>query len=348
MFISVRCKHKVAACEVSKALVLNKSFLEILGRNIDSEVTNNSKLPILSVITPVYNGSNFIEETVFSVLKAINNRRIEYIVVNDGSKDETLTKLEVFKDRIIIMNQNNRGESAAVNAGLKRASAELVLVVSADDPLFTDEIFDGVESFFRLHPEVVALYPDWRKIDEKGNIKSLQKLSQISDLELIGLNRCTPGPGTIFRRSQALKIGGRDEDLKYSGDYDFWLRLSRHGLLSHRSRVLAQWREHSNSTSVNSITRRMAEERIYVIERFLSTHEIDKKITRMAYGSAYYFAAALSFHDSSIPAKKYLYNAFRLRRNFVENAKLKVIIFILISPASHVIYRLFRSLSLFR
>ncbi len=308
----------------------------------------DSRLPILSVITPVYNGSSFIEETVSSVLKAINNRRIEYIVVNDGSNDETLKKLEVYKDRIILINQNNQGESAAVNAGLNRAGAELVLVVSADDPLFTDEIFDGVESFFQMHPEVVALYPDWRKIDEKGNLKSLQKLSQISDLELIGLNRCTPGPGTIFRRFQALKIGGRDEELKYSGDYDFWLRLSRHGLLSHRSSVLAQWREHSNSTSVNSITRRMAEERIFVIERFLSTYEIDKKISRMAYGSAYYFAAALSFYDSSIPAKKYLYKAFVLRRYFVENAKLKVILFILTSPASPIIYRFIRSLNFFR
>ena len=88
----------------------------------------------ITVITPVFNGEDYIRETIESVLSAINCEAIEYIVVNDGSSDSTLAILNEYSDRINILTHPNSGESASVNAGLQKAQGNLILIVSADDP----------------------------------------------------------------------------------------------------------------------------------------------------------------------------------------------------------------------
>ena len=117
---------------------------------------------MISVITPVYNGADFIAETVESVLKASANHNVEYIVVNDGSTDKTLEKLQQFDGRIRILTKVNGGESSAVNLGLQNAKGDLVLIVSADDPLPSDDIFIGAEDYFSRNSNVVAWYPNWK------------------------------------------------------------------------------------------------------------------------------------------------------------------------------------------
>ena len=94
----------------------------------------------ITVITPVFNGEDYIRETIESVLSAINREAIEYIVVNDGSSDSTLAILNEYSDRISILTHPNSGESASVNAGLQKAQGNLILIVSADDPLISSSI----------------------------------------------------------------------------------------------------------------------------------------------------------------------------------------------------------------
>jgi hypothetical protein len=145
----------------------------------------------------------------------------------------------------------------------------------------------------------------------------------------------------IFRKSAALKIGGRRKKWTFVGDYDFWLRLSRIGELRHRPEVLAQWRYHPGSTSVNKRGPKMASERIAVVEEFLSEFAVNPKIARMALGSAYFMAARLVFFNSQVPGKKYLFQSFRKRKGWVEEARLHIILYILLIPVSSSFYKLF-------
>lgn len=290
----------------------------------------------LSVITAVYNGAQYIEETIKSVLDHCSTINFEYIILNDGSTDNTLDVLNKYASKIRIIDKKNSGESDSVSTGFKLATGDLLLVVSADDPLLTKELFSGVFQKFAENANLMAIYPDWQMIDSMGKVIKVISVPDYSDELLIGRCVTLPGPGVIFRKSAALKLNGRNPKWTFVGDYDFWLRLSRLGELRHRPEVLAQWRHHVHSTSVSKRGLKMAKERIEVMESFVTANKISDQLKQMALGNAYYMAARISYFDKNIPAKMYLINAFKFRRGWVEEAKLHEIVYILFLPASRI------------
>ena len=296
--------------------------------------------PILTVVTAVFNGQDYIEETINSVLVATRNIDFEYIVVNDGSTDATIDILKKYLGQIRIIDKPNSGESESVTIAFGEAKGEYLIVVSADDPLLTDKLFEKSFDDFAEDKNLVAIYPDWQMIGPKGEILQEIIVPEYSDELLIGRCLTLPGPGVIFRKSAALEIGGRRKKWTFVGDYDFWLRLSRIGELRHRSEILAQWRYHPGSTSVNKRGPKMAKERIAVIEEFLSEFEVEKKISRMALGSAYFMAARLMFFDNEVPGKKYLFKSFQKRKGWVEEARIHIILYIIFYPISSFLYKL--------
>ena len=207
--------------------------------------------PILTVVTAVFNGADYIAETIDSVLKYGADLNFEYIVVDDGSTDDTLKILNSYGDALKILSHPNCGESASVTKAFNLASGRYLIVVSADDPLMTAELFRDVFDWFEKDENLVAVYPDWQMIDSSGLIIQTVTVPEYSDELLIGRCRTIPGPGVIFRRDAAISIGGMNPKWVFVGDYDFWLRLSRLGEIRHRPQVLAQWRHHPKSTSVS-------------------------------------------------------------------------------------------------
>jgi glycosyltransferase involved in cell wall biosynthesis len=288
----------------------------------------------LTVITAVYNGAEYIEETIESVLKNCSGIDFEYIVLNDGSTDKTLEILNKYEKVIRIINKSNSGESDSVSLGFKEATGDLLLVVSADDPLLSEKLFLNVFEAFEKDANLMAIYPDWQMIDANGRVIKTIYVPSYSDELLIGRCVTLPGPGVIFRKSAALKLNGRNPKWTFVGDYDFWLRLSRLGELRHRPEVLAQWRHHVHSTSVSKRGLKMAKERIEVVESFIAANTISDQLKQMALGNAYYMAARLSYFDNKIPSKMYLIKAFKFRRGWVEEAKLHEILYIFLLPYS--------------
>jgi len=297
--------------------------------------------PIITVVTAVYNGEDYIEETILSVLSAARNIEFEYIVVNDGSTDNTLKILNKFQDQIKIIDKANSGESESVTIAFGEARGEFLIVVSADDPLLTEKLFEKSFEDFANDPNLVAIYPDWNMIGPRGEVLKTIIVPDYSDELLIGRCITLPGPGVIFRKCAALKIGGRRKKWTFVGDYDFWLRLSRIGELRHRPEVLAQWRYHPGSTSVNKRGPKMANERIAVVEEFLSEFSINPKIARMSLGSAYFMAARLVFFNPQVPGKRYLIQSFQKRKGWVEESRIHIILYILLIPISSNLYKLF-------
>ena len=295
--------------------------------------------PILTVVTGVFNGQDYIEETIKSVLDAARNIEFEYIVVNDGSTDGTLDILLKYENQIRVINKPNTGESESVTIAFGEAKGDYLIVVSADDPLFTERLFEKSFEEFQRDKNLVAIYPDWRMIGPMGETLQEIRVPEYSDELLIGRCITLPGPGVIFRKSAALEIGGRRKKWTFVGDYDFWLRLSRIGELRHRPETLAQWRYHPGSTSVNKRGPKMANERIAVIEEFLAENTIDKKIARMSLGSAYFMAARLVFFNSEVPGRKYLLKSFQKRKGWVEEAKIHILLYILLTPISSSLYK---------
>lgn len=298
-----------------------------------------AKIPTFSVITPVFNGEKFIEETVRSVLKACEGIQFEYIIVNDGSTDATQSLLEQFSDRIRVISHQNRGESESVNVGIHASRGEYLIIVSADDPLLGSELFRGTEELFLQDSKLVAIYPDWQIIDPAGVVLEIKNLPDFTVEEFLAKNRVLPGPGTIFRRDAAIRIGGRRSKWRFVGDYDFWLRLSDEGKFLHRNCVLAQWRQHSGSTSVSARGPQMAEERIAVICDYLAntSSSFSDKVRRIAQANAYALAARLIFFSAEVPGKKYLFKSLLLRRGWPERLGPIEGLYILLHPLSRLL-----------
>ena len=288
----------------------------------------------ISVITPVYNGANYIEETVLSVLKAAEGYDVEYLVVDDGSNDQTREILKRYSHKVKVIQQINAGESAAVNTGFTNAVGDFILVVSADDPLFTPRIFDGVESFFDTNPDVAVWYPNWNMIDQDGNKIKTVRVDEFALERLLGRFVCLPGPGAFIRRSEALKIGGRNVKWKYVGDYDFWLRIAQLGFFQNRDEVLAQWRFHNESTSISKRGPDMMSEQISVIEEFVTANNLTSRMIRMSRAHSHYYAAITAFQFNYMLGVKTLIRAFLIGRFLSNDFKFKTIVYLLFYPLS--------------
>lgn len=301
--------------------------------------------PLISIITPVYNGEKYIAETIDSVLNASINIPFEYLVLNDGSQDSTLAILESYGDKIQTISHENMGESATVNFGLENARGKFILVISADDPLLTGELVNRAVQILESEPLIVALYPDWRIIDEFGTTLKVNILPDYSDEIMIGRCRCLPGPGVIFRKDAAIKIGGRRARWKYVGDYDFWLRLSRVGRIQRLPGVLAQWRDNEDSTSISQRGHAMALDRIQVMEDFISEHNIPFKLSRKAIANTYCVAARLAFFDSTVEGRTLLFKAFKHRHGWPEEARIHIVLYLLLTPISTFLVKQFPSIT---
>jgi glycosyltransferase involved in cell wall biosynthesis len=301
--------------------------------------------PLFSIITPVFNGQEFIKETIYSVLKAGIGYSFEYIVVDDGSTDLTPSILLEFSDSIKVIRQENCGEPQAVNAGLKKSSGELILILSADDPLFTNKIFAGVEEFFSTNDNVVAWYPNWRKIDQHGDLIADVFPLEFTFERMLGFGMCLPGPGTIFRADAAKKIHGRSPAIRFASDFDFWLRLSQVGAIVHRNQLVAQWRHHDGSTSVALRGKAMGEERIKIIDSYIENYDVDDYLARTAKASAMYFAASLGVFDKGVESRRLIIESIKISRGFPKVAKLHVVLFALLHPLSFYLINLISKFS---
>ena len=288
----------------------------------------------LSVVIPVYNGGDFIQETIDSIISKSSGFSVECIVVDDGSTDETPIILQSYVGKIRSVSQQNSGESSAVNSGLNSALGRYIMVLSADDPILTPKIFDGVKDFFDNNPEVVAWYPDWNIIDDKNNILQTKLLPDYSFFDLFSKNKVLPGPGTWFRAESARAIGGRSEKWKYVGDYDFWLRLSQQGKFVHRPEILAQWRKHSGSTSISERGLSMAKERTEVIDNFVEIYgqNLAPSNISLARAHAHYFAARLGFFSISVNARKLILKGIRINPRLLLSVKPYELLFMLGFP----------------
>ena len=125
--------------------------------------------PKVSIIVPVYNLENYIEQSVRSLLTQFY-QDIEIILVDDGSKDNSLSiieKLATSDTRIVYTTQSNGGAAKARNTGLSLATGEYITFVDGDDMLSPNAISDNIGHFEDDKIDWVAF--SIRRVDAKGN-----------------------------------------------------------------------------------------------------------------------------------------------------------------------------------
>jgi glycosyltransferase involved in cell wall biosynthesis len=276
---------------------------------VGEQMSHNKEYPLVTIITPAYNQAEYVGETIESVLSQ-DYCNLEYIVVNDGSTDNTAEILQKYSGHLQWETHKNIGESATVNESVMKAKGELIGIVSSDDPLLPGAIKEMVR-VFEKQPNLLVAYPDWKMIDAEGKTIRTIITFDYDYKNMLRWHHCMPGPGTLFKKEIFLSIGGRDPKFRYVADFDFWLRAGLIGSFARVPKFLASYRLHAGGASSFAKGEKMAEEHILMINKLYSTPNLPQDLLHIkeeAYSSANYIAGVVC-GDNKILRRKYYISA---------------------------------------
>jgi glycosyltransferase involved in cell wall biosynthesis len=273
----------------------------------------HANAPLVSVITPTYNRADYLPETIESVLSQ-DYPKIEYIVLDDGSKDHTLEVLKKYEGKIIIETHANMGETETVNKGFRMAKGEFICVVNSDDPILPGAITKMISALM-AEPDALAAYPDWVEIDPLSRPVKEMRLPDYDIYNMLNDFNVVMGPGNIFRRAVLEKYGFRDTKRRYTGDLEFWFRLASHGKLLHVPEILATHRTHPHSTSVSNKSSIMAEELLSMTKSIFASGILPKEIQDKRSQILSYAYHTSTFYCPNEPDKKEKYATLSILYN---------------------------------
>nr|WP_294780584.1 glycosyltransferase family 2 protein [uncultured Flavobacterium sp.] len=215
-------------------------------------------MAFFSVIIPLYNKENFIENTIQSVLDQ-TFQDFEIIVVNDGSTDKSEEKLLQFKDsRISYFSKNNEGASTARNYGIEKANAAFITFLDADDywyPTFLETMFNNIskvpdQKVFSGAIEIDTykkIIPSHYSISKSGNEFEIVNYFQASLKETVLCTSCA-----VFHKTVFDEAGKFDTKIKSGQDTDLWIRIGLFYPVVFSWKVLARYVYDPKSLSKNN------------------------------------------------------------------------------------------------
>lgn len=232
--------------------------------------------PSFSVVMAAHNSERTIAQAIASV-RLQTCESWELFVIDDGSGDDTVAIASSFHDhRIHVLRQPNRGPAAARNAGIERAQAPLVSTLDSDD-LWHPRYLEVMAEALSQDRDASFAYTDaWVLDDPSGRIRRTTEMAYQRPPE--------PPPSTAptfleelikrnfiynsvtTRREALVAVGGYDERLWVSEDWELWLRLVATGHRGVRAPgILAIHRNHAGSLSSDAARMRRGDERVYSI-----------------------------------------------------------------------------------
>lgn len=205
--------------------------------------------PLVSIITPVYNAVQFLDETLTSVL-AQSYSNWELILVDDASTDQSFTQIQCWakkEPRIKVLQQlENLGVAAARNAALQTAAGKYIAFLDSDD--CWDQHKLEIQVNFMESQKVALSHTAYRKIDSRGKVITAKiKVDQhVNYVQLLKHNQI----GFLTAMYNQEQIGKVFFKPIGHEDFAFWLHILKSGQMSYGiDSVLASYRVHPNSIS---------------------------------------------------------------------------------------------------
>jgi glycosyltransferase involved in cell wall biosynthesis len=211
----------------------------------------------VSVVIPTYNRGRSIVDAITSVLTQ-RHADLELIVVDDGSTDDTASRVAAIHDRRLrYVRGEHEGVSAARNLGVKRAGGALLAFLDSDDLWRPDKLASEV-AVLTHHPAVDVVFSDLEKRDGDRVYASFMRETAVfsrrlrggshpdplvleaREMQLCLLEEVPVKPSALVVRREAFeRVGGFDEAWTSSEDWEFLLRLARHHRFAYLDRPLA-------------------------------------------------------------------------------------------------------------
>lgn len=208
--------------------------------------------PLVSVVIPCFNQGHFLRECLQSVMHQ-SYPRIEAIVVDDGSTDDTATVAGEFP--VSFVAQENRGLAQARNRGLAESTGEYVVFLDADDRLLPHGVEANIAAFEGRSD--LAFVSGWHwPITAAGEVVESRPpplLPERDHYATLLQGGHLPSAGCVmFRRDAVIAAGGFETSVPGAEDMDLYLRLAREHVVSAHSVHVLEYRRHGDSLSRNS------------------------------------------------------------------------------------------------
>jgi glycosyltransferase involved in cell wall biosynthesis len=238
-------------------------------------------LPTLSVVTPAYNQAEFLRDTVESVLSQ-DYPNIEYIVLDDGSTDDTAKILESYGDAVRWETQKNMGQTPTINKGWSLTSGEVITWLNSDDTFYdSSSVSEGLQ-YLIDDPELGIIFGDSMFTEADGT--EIEPTRPIVDFAYEKMVRTCENsisqPSAFIRRAVIEKVGDLDVKYYYFMDWDLWMRAGLHFGIKHVDKIWSTYRLHADSKTVAQ-SKKAAPELEYMYQKFFARDDIPDGIRRI-------------------------------------------------------------------
>jgi glycosyltransferase involved in cell wall biosynthesis len=223
-------------------------------------LSTHSGNPEVSVLMSCYNGARWLHEAIESVL-AQTFEDFEFILVDDGSTDETWNIIQNYRDqdkRILAISKKNSGLADSLNVGIAQARGAWIARLDADDLCERSRLEEQI-NFVRNHSEVVLLGAGFFETDERGYVIA-KHLYPSGHRELVRhlerLQRFFPHSSAFYRVDVVRQLGGYNSRICRAEDWQLWLYLALQGTIACLPIPLVRIRKHSSQISLDNRGRR--------------------------------------------------------------------------------------------
>lgn len=184
----------------------------------------------ISIITPVYNGEKFIENSI-KKLQNQSFQNFEHIIIDGASTDKTVEILEKYKSTIRYVSEKDNGQSSAINKGFRMSTGNIITWLGVDDYFADNDVLNRIIEYFK--DQTVSILEGRCKVVylETGR-EQLVPQPEVTKDSLIrwwNQNSIPPQPSIFFKRELLNKYGLLDETLHYCMDHELWLRFLSKG-----------------------------------------------------------------------------------------------------------------------
>ncbi|MBD2655385.1 glycosyltransferase [Synechocystis sp. FACHB-383] len=224
-----------------------------------------NQTPKVTVLMPVYNGEKYLREAIDSILHQ-TFIDFEFLIIDDGSTDNSIEIIKSYKDNriILIKNNYNQGLVYSLNRGLNLARGIYIARMDCDD-ISLPERFKKQVDFLDKNPEI-GLLGTWVKVIDKNKLCQAYWQYPIEDMSIKwSLCFCCPfaHPSVMYRKKIILNQGGYSKILSDSEDYDLWSKLSKVTQMHNLPEIALFYRQHaSNITKTQNSQRQSASTQI--------------------------------------------------------------------------------------
>jgi glycosyltransferase involved in cell wall biosynthesis len=212
-------------------------------------MTMDEKFPLVSIVTPSYNQSNYLEQTLRSVLDQ-EYPHIEYNVIDGGSTDRSIEIIKRYANQLAYwVSEPDEGQTDAINKGFNYAHGDIFAWLNSDDLYRQGAVAEAV-AYFSDHPEVGMVYSDADYIDDSGKVIGHFPAAQTDYRRLRRGYVHIPQQTTFFRARLWHIAGPLDPTFYFAMDYDLWVRIAALAPIRHTTSTWAAFRLHRDTKSL--------------------------------------------------------------------------------------------------